>query len=148
MHAFSLWINDIRTNGYRVVIEDDKGNLVTHKYFGTFENPNALKQAKAEQKAFAKANPSVSCEVEPHEIVLGNIDELDSSLGSLRVNLDAFHEAGFEPEKHQLFAINCSDVYFNTDENDERVGDYLHADDFSVSGMKELKKYAKTSVLS
>jgi hypothetical protein len=142
-----LWINDVRVNGYRVVCHDEAGKPFTYRYFTTMNNSGAEAQANALCKDLRK--DKIIGVVEPAKIVLGNIDGLDKDTGSLRVSLDLFVDANGDavnPETHQLFNFSHKDIYFNVDEDDNQVGDYLSADTFEVGTMEDTKKSKRVSI--
>jgi hypothetical protein len=142
-----LWINDVRVNGYRVVCVDDNEKPFTYRYFSTLNNTGAEAQAAALVKSLRKQQ--IIGVVEPAKIVLGNIDGLDKDTGSLRVSLDLFVDANgdaVEPETHQLFNFSHKDIYFNVDEDDNQVGDYLSADGFVLGEMEDTKKSRRVSI--
>lgn len=127
-----LWINDVGINGYKVVVENENREPVAYKYFGIKGDD----QAEAKARAYAA---KVNGTVEEHFVVLGNVDELDRELGSLRVSLDAFTEKGFAPVKHELYDFAAKSIYFERDiDTKERVSNYLKAEGFEVLGREDL----------
>lgn len=126
-----LWINDVRTNGYRVFAKDG----AKYKYISTMDNADAKQQATAIAK-------KIKGTVEVHDVVLGNIDELDRDLGSLRVDAKLFVDADGDlitPEKRELFNFDAKDIGYPFDEETgERTSTYLFAKDFVLGEKEEL----------